>query len=391
MRTFGLSLAVVILAGTGTAAAQPELEGATLAVKLKPQIGFVDDPFAFDGGGGRLLWINADADKRAELRIVDLAQAGAQLAAIDISKFTTSPIRADFVLDGNRYFVVARDSDDAALTAALIDGAGKVVRRFGPATDIRLRQSARAEVVTYNRVQQNPKKGTPTIQHNIAIYDLASGRRKVQRQLVAAESGMVAKLDFRIVAFASEYTRVMGIKGGVWDKKEDQRTPDVEAWYDLAAGKFISKVDITDVIAHAKKQKLLADHPNQDPFLMVAEDLSGLHLVEGGVARRVELAEVFHHYDHKSLQVQSAAPGATIYFTMTIDPVHPDAVARKRAVTQYIDLYELKAGERKATRRSRLKRPGNFLFRATGEHWAVLPLHLGFSRGGTEMRVYALK
>ncbi len=386
-----LLVVVALLAWSGIAAAQVQPQGASLAVKIKPQAGFVDDPFTFDGGGGRLLWINADADKRAELRIVDLAQAGAQLATIDISKFTTSPIRAEFVLDGNRYFVVARDAEDAPLTAALIDGTGKVVRRFGPATDIRLRQAARPQVVTYNRVQQTPKKGTPTVLHTVTIYDLATGKRTVQRQMVADESGMVPKLDFRIVAFADEYTKVMGIKGGVWDKKEDQRTPDVEAWYDLATARFISKVDIADVMAHARKQKLLADHPNQEPFLMVAEDLSGLQLVEAGIPRTIELAEVFHHYDHKSLQTQPAAPGATLYFTMTIDPVHSDAVAKKRAVTPYIDLYELKPGARKATRRARLERTGNFRFRATAEHWAVLPLHVGFSRGGPELRVYALK
>ncbi|HTM22058.1 MAG TPA: hypothetical protein VL172_16160 [Kofleriaceae bacterium] len=383
--------AALLLAASTPAVAQPDVDGATLQTTLKPQTGFVDDPFAFDGAGGRLLWVNADAADHAEIRVVDLAQGGAQLSAVDISSFTSAPLRADFVLDGNHFFVVARADDDGPSTGALLDGAGKVVRKFGPATEVLLRAGgARAEVVAYTREMKPGKKG-PTVLHTIDIFDLASGKRRVHRQLVADETGMVAKLDFRIVAFESDYTRVVGVKGGYWDKKEDQRTPDVEAWYDLDGGAFTRKTDITDVMGQVKKQKLLSDHANQDPFLMVADDLTSLLWVDAGVARKIDLAEPFFHYDHKSLQVQPSA-GGSVFFTFTIDPVNADAVARKRAVTEYVDLYELKPGEAKAIRRARLKKTGpGFHFRATGEYWAVQPRHIGFSRGGPELRLYKLR
>jgi len=389
-RLLGASIAVLAMAGP--AAAQGELQGAKLVIGIKPAQGFVDDPFGFDGAGGRLLWINSDAAQRAELRVLDLAQGGAQLGAVDLSSFSINPVRADFVLDGNHYFVVARDSDEAPLTAALIDGAGKVVHRFGPATDIALHRGAAAEVVTYTREMQAGKKGPPTVTHTVDVFDLASGKRTSHRALISDDTGMVKKLDFRIVAFEADYTQAFGVKGGVWDKKEDQRTPDVEARYDMASGKFGTTTDIRDVMAHVKKQKLYADHPNQERFLMVAEDLSGLHLVNAGAATPVTLAEPFQHYDHKSLQAQPATASGSLLFTLTIDPVHPDAVARKRAVPEYIDLYELAPGATKAVRRARMRKTSQtgFRFRATSEYWAVLPLHLGFDRGGPELRVYRL-
>jgi hypothetical protein len=386
-------VAALLCAAPVPAAAQPELDGATLQTTFKPQTGFADDWFAFDGGGGRLLWVNADAAAHAEIRVVDLAQGGAQLAAVDISAFTSAPVRADFVLDGNHFFVVARPDADGPATAALIDGAGKVVRKFGPATDLVLRTGgARPEVVAYTRETKAARKGPAAVVHTIDVFDLASGKRRVHRQLAADDGGQVAKLDFRIVAFEKDYTAIFGIKGGYWDKKEDQRTPDVEGWYDVDAGKFTRRSEIADVMTSVKKQKLYADHPNQDPFLMVADDLSTLLWVDAGVPRTIELAEPFGHYDYKSLQVQPGGAGGAVRFALTIDPVNADAVARKRAVTEYVDLYQLDPGAAKAVRRARLKKTGaGFRFRATGEYWAVQPRHIGFTRGGPELRLYKLK
>src|SRR5688500_9234110 len=170
-RMRGLSLVAAgfaALSVPGIAAAQ-DLQGAKPLTTAKPQGGFVDDWFSFDGAGGRLLWINADAAARAEIRVVDLAQGGAQLAAVDISRFTLAPLRAHFVLDGNSFFVVAPGEDDGPMRAALIDGTGKVVRSFGPATDIVLHEGARTEVVTYNRESKPNKKGGPTITHTVSI------------------------------------------------------------------------------------------------------------------------------------------------------------------------------------------------------------------------------
>ncbi len=390
----GLSLMVAglaTLAVPGIAGAQ-DLEGAKPLTTAKPPSGFVDDWFAFDGAGGRVLWINADAAARAEIRVVDLAQGGAQLAAVDISKFTLAPLRAHFVLDGGSFFVVAAPAEaDGPVTAALIDGTGKVVRSFGPANDIVLHEGARTEVVTYTRTIKPGKKGGPTTTHRVTITDLATGKRRINRELVADESGLVAKLDFRITAFLSDYTRAVGVKGGYWDKKEDTRTPDVEAWYSLDTGKFEKTLPITDLMGQAKKAKLFADHPNVDPFLMVADDLTSLLRVADGVPQKIDLAQPFHHYDHKSLQVQPGSTAGSIFFTFTIDPVNADAVAKKKAVTEWVDLYELKAGETKAIRRARVKKTGNgFRFRATATHWALLPRHVGFSRGGAELRLFTL-
>ncbi len=52
---------VVIGLGEAKAKKWPQLVGAKPVETVKPARGFVDDPFIFDGAGGRLLYVNADA------------------------------------------------------------------------------------------------------------------------------------------------------------------------------------------------------------------------------------------------------------------------------------------------------------------------------------------
>jgi hypothetical protein len=73
--------------------------------------------------------------------------------------------------------------------------------------------------------------------------------------------------------------------------------------------------------------------------------------------------------------------------------VNPDAVARRRADKEWLDLYELAPGAKKAVRKARMRVKGKtaLSWRATGSYWIVVPRHVGFDRGGKAIRVYALK
>src|SRR5690606_31886242 len=115
--------------------AQAELVGMTHVKTIKPARGFIDDPFAFDDPGGRLLYINSDTGKQVDLHVLDL-ENGAELARLDITKVTTAPTAVRFADD--RFFVTSRTADGKRVTAALVDASGKVQRTFGPASDILL-------------------------------------------------------------------------------------------------------------------------------------------------------------------------------------------------------------------------------------------------------------
>ena len=366
---------------------------AKLIETVKPARGFVDDPFRFDGAGGRMVYINADAANLAEIRVIDLTQGGAQLANIDISKFTTTPVSVDFVLDGDHFFVVSRPDKDQPAIAALINKRGKVLRKFGPADDIVLTEDNGAQiVVAYSAKADKPATGSPTVTHTVSAWSLEKGATMVkERSLVADPAGLVASMDFRISYWAKDYLRVVGVEGGSWDAKEDQRSPNREAWFDFRTGTISKRIEIANLIEHTQRRTLLGEHNNEAEFLISANDLSGVRIEGEKISKAIKLAEPFHHYLHTSLTYQRSAEGG-FFFTLKIDPVNADAVARKRAVPEYLDLYELAAGSTKAVRRARILLKGNrnYRWRASVDHWVLVPLHIGFDRGGKELQIYAL-
>src|SRR5258705_11791634 len=89
----GLCVAVVVLGLASVAQAQIKREAPPVGVKplstVHPDEGFVEDAYAFDGSGGRLALVRADASSLAELQVLDLAQGGAVLGKFDLSAATT--------------------------------------------------------------------------------------------------------------------------------------------------------------------------------------------------------------------------------------------------------------------------------------------------------------
>src|SRR4029079_781480 len=81
--------------------------------------------------------------------------------------------------------------------------------------------------------------GKGVVRHELELVELDKGKRvgKV-RTLDVDGGGTVAKLDLHVNHWTDGYTHAIGIKGGHWDPKENQRTPDVLGDYDLADGKL---------------------------------------------------------------------------------------------------------------------------------------------------------
>lgn len=393
------ALLIPALASGGKRKKAPALVDVTHLNSVKPANGFVDDPFLFDGAGGRVLYVNADAGDLAELRVIDLTQNAAQLVTVDISGFTTTPVDVRFVGDGDQYFVTSRKEGAAQVTAALIDSKGKALSKFGPADDIRLTTyDGQTAVVLYSRTEVTPKKtkrkkkATTQVHHSVELYTLKKKRIGKKKVLKTDLDGFVEKLDFKVVYFMNDYTRAVGMKGGTYDAKEDQRSPDSEGWYDVMSGTFSRQVEVDNVLSHARRQRMLAEHQNEPEFLTIATDLSGVQRVDREANTAISLAEDFHHYDHTTLEYQRADDG-TLFFTMQIDPVNADAVARKKADPKYLDLYELGPRSNKAKRRGRilLTDKRKMAWRATSEFWVVVPRHIGFDRGGKSLEIYELK
>lgn len=402
-----LVAAAAMVAGvwTAPAAAAPAAKpkpGATVGVRLvhtvKPPSGFVDDPIAFDGAGSRLAYVHSDSAALCQLEVLDIAQGFASIASIDLAKVTTAPSDLAFTAGADRVFVTYRvgaSEDGAGKAAVLVDvSTGKIVRRFGPADDVRLgRYDGEPVVVAYDATRKRDRKGRVWVTHRVDVRRLDTGKRVGKPlSLVADDTGYIEKLDFRLQYWLDDYLTAVGVKGGTWDRVEDQRSPDVAARYDVVQRLFVRKDPIADLTEFAREVQVRREHANEASFLRVAHDLSGLYWHRDGErAVPIALAQPFHHYDPKSLLYQRAADGG-MFFSLEIDPVNPDAVARKKADPKWLDLYRLAPGAAKAERVGRvLLGQRKIAWRASDRHWALLEKHIGFSRGGPVLRVYAVR
>jgi hypothetical protein len=367
----------------------PAAEGVALAARYAPDKGFVDDVFAFDGAGGRLAVVRTDGSAFAEVEILDLGRKGASAGTFDLSPHTTAPARIDFVGDGARLLVTARGGDEK-VSAWVLDLSGKLVRRFGPATDVALTEIGGVEAVAVFDAREDTRRGGFT--YDVTFLRIADGRPVGRRRtLVADAEGFVKNLDLSVLYWQGGYTRLVGRKRGGYDRTKDQRMNDGQAIYDVVAGAIARNAAVEDLIAWAAVVKLRAERPNVPAFLLVTEDLRGLELFTADDRRvPVKVAEPFSRYDSKSL-VQELGRDGRIWFSLTIDPVNPAAVARKVSDPEIVDLYVVEAGGGEARRVARLPRTDRpFGWRVSTGRWAVLRKHRAFARGGTELEIYDL-
>jgi hypothetical protein len=370
-------------------------QDATLLHTLAPVRGFVDSPLAFDAAGGRLIYVNTDAADLCELVVWDL-NTKSEVMRVDLKPFTTSPLAVQDVVDGEHFLVLSKGATEGSVVGAVMDQKGAATRKFGPATDIvRTQYDGQDAVTVYLREEIAPKKkkDRPMVRHTIEVFALASGKRLGKKAVISTDpEGYSQKLDFKVNHWALGYTRAIGIKGGEYDRKEDQRSPNIEAWYDVPRATFAKKIPIPDLVEHTKRLQVLAQHPNESAFVAIATDLSGLVVYSDGAGPTpIELAEPFRHYLHTSFLPQPAQPGQPLFFSLEIDPVHPDAVERKRAEEKWLDLYMVTPGAKRADRIARLplddNQPG-YRWRARPSRWVLIPRHVGFERGGPSLLIY---
>ena len=375
-------------------------QNASLVATLIPDTGFVDDPFTFDMAGSRLAYVASDAGNSCHLVVVDTVQR-TELYRVNIGKFTLKPERVEFVLDGEQFLVWARDEKTGKKRVGLLDSKGRIKRKFGPADDIVQTNFQGQEALVLHDVSSLKKKGKrarhkegdPRVRHSVTVYGLRNGKVLGKKgQLDLDETDKSAALDFTLKYWAQDFTVAVGIKGGVWDRKEDQRSPDFEGWYDMTTATFSKRIPIQHLVQHRERMERLVKHAKRNRDIIVRHNLSGVDLVNDGVFSPLDLEVPFHHYDHTSLVTQASSSG-NIYFTLTIDPVHPDAAAKRRAVEPWMDLYEYNPQTKKAVRRARLLPPKGrrHSWRATSTYWALVPRHIGFDRGGTQLLLYALE
>lgn len=362
--------------------------GLTAAWRFVPTSGFVDDPIASDGK--RLVFAVSDM-ARAELRAVDLA-AGTELAPpVDISAVTTRPLHLAWIGD---HVLVIGTSGEAQL-AALVDLDGKDAKGKPLASPV-LHQTPAADRATL--VVRDGKslialyKTTPIktgTRHSIELRAAATGKRVgAIKSLDLDGADKNAKLDFTVNHWTAGFTRAVGRKGGVWVKAENQRSPDVEAVYDVPTGKFVATADIADLLENRTRFAVLKDAGGKELFVRQSADLTQLELWQDGTKTVLALDQPQGLYDAtRSFDVAMGPEGPWI--ALQIDPVNAEAVKRQKADVEYWDLFEVEGA--KATRRARIWAGGTrFRFGFAGDRLWVIDRNIGFDRGGKSLAVYAV-
>lgn len=365
----------------------PAVVGANELMKITTPVGFVDDAVGY--ANQRVAYVVAESGTKAELHVVQLGCATCvaekQEIVVDLAPITLRPTTVQLV--GNRVFVIGQ-VDEGNQIAALVDPAhaARPVYKLGPATHITLITRDGKQRVAVHEATAT-KTGT---RHVVSLFAIENGRRVAKSRPFELDSDRNKKLDFRVNHWGEGWTLAGGIKGGEWVKKENQRSPDTEATYDLISGKIVDNQRITDLFEQRKRYQVLADANGKLDFVRMAPDNSAIELWRRGKLTTVELDQALSQYDPKSLQGVFGADG-TAWLALKVDPVNAEAVARKKADPEYLDVYRV-GPDGKATRKARILAKGvRHRFGVLDDMFWLLEQSSGFDRGGRALTIYKLQ
>ena len=383
----GSSILVLLLAGLASAQPRPKLPalvGATEVVKLNPPSGFIDDVVA--GDAQHIAYVVADTAGHAELHVY--VRASKAEYVVDIAAITTHPTALAVV--GQRGFVVGK-TDDGREVAALVEladtaktKAGAAVYKLGPATDITvITRDGKQRVAVH---EATPIAGGT--RHDVELVAIETGKRvAAAKPLELDAKGTNAKLQLTVNHWSDGFTRAYGTKAGEWNRKENERAPDVEATYDLVSRKISDLKTITDVVEQRKRFQTLAGQPRLE-LVRMTWDNSGVEVWSAGKPHAITLDQPITNYDPTSLEGVVTGADGSGWLALEIDPVNVDAVARKKADPEYLDIFRVGA-DGKAVRKSRvLSTKIRHHFGVVGDQFWLLERLAGFDRGARSLTFY---
>lgn len=393
------SFAVLLLAGAGVAVAQPKagtpatplapLVGAAEVVRINPPAGFIDDPVTSDDQ--RIAYVVTETGTKSELHVYSYAAKAEQV--VDISGVTLRPVALQLV--GPRALVIGV-TEDGSNNAALVEladkgkvKAGAVVYKLGPATHITpIVRDGKPRLAVHKAVA-----GAAGTRHDVELVAIETGKRVAAgRSFELDSASKQAKLELTVNHWSDGMTKAYGIKAGAWSRKEDQRSPDTEATYDLITGK-VTTAPIKDLYEQRRRFQALADGNGLDAVRM-AWDNSGLQVWKNGKPTAITFDEPFSSYDPKSMQAFVTADGGA-WIALKVDPVNAAAVERKKADPEYFDLFRV-TPDGKATRKTRVLAKGlrhrfGLVADKAGDKFWLLERNAGMDRGGRSLAVYQVQ
>src|SRR6185312_7279332 len=239
---------------------------------------------------------------------------------------------------------------------------------------------------TYTR---NEKK---TVEHALVAYavdTLKPVKRRTWRE--DAEGQLkVAPSTVKPLWWADGFTVLAALRAGEFDKSRDMRRPDRYTRLDTFAGKVLVEEEVKDVLGFTQISLVRRDQPNMPVIARFSDDRKQLLLVDGIEEHEVKPARPLWKYDVNSLKWQTI-DDKRVVLSLTIDPVNPDAVARKKADADDIELYDVDRKTLAATLRLTLPGQGRpSSWQEERNRLLLLRKDKGFDRGGIALEIYEL-
>jgi hypothetical protein len=395
-----LALGVGVVVGEAPAAAAARAGDAGAAGprplepvrSIKPAAGYFDDAFGLGAGGRTVAVVRTDGSTFAKLELLD-TDSGATRASFDLPgpAAAASIEQIEVLPDDRGVLLITREAaarpfdpeEPARVSLALVDAAGRVAARVGPAAAFGFPSRAPAPLlVAFDR---KPAGGGVTV-YTIAPFDpvtlAPAGKARVYR---ASAEGDVTTPPFRIAGFGDGYAQAVG-----------ERPGGRLATLDTLTGKVTDEAEDVDPLAWLRAARLRAEHPGQGRFAALNPAQAGVDIVDAmGNIEPATLAVPFSRYDPRSLRGEEGPERGTFHFSLAIDTLNADAVKRRKPDLPMLDVYAAARGKRRAGApadklEARVFVPRAVTWRA-GWGKLVLLKRLKNVRGGDELQIFELR
>lgn len=403
-------LAAVLFASVATGQTSPEAPPPPVPggppvqphFTIKAEKGFIDDPFAIAPEAKALAVLLTDAASFARVDIIDL-ETGKPRRTIELGDPQRLFERV-LLADGDQgVVVVSRDAGTGRRSAQYYNAQGKAAGLVGPVTDfgVATREGQRW-LISWSKSPSGTNESFTVIRHRLA----GLGRVGKPELYTVSKAGELHTPPLKAIEWQDGYAQIVGLRPGEYDPKKDVRLPGHAAILDTLSATIKWEAEVGDVVAWAAASELRRKMPGRSLFAVFSPDTKIFDLIDfQGRRGPIEPPVPLRYYDPTTLQEQESFTTGSLLFSLAIDPLHPEALARRKKDPSYLDIYWAHPQAVKAqapTGREPLHvaidrllrapmddRPATWL--AEGGYAAVLRKHKSFSRGGNALEVYGLE
>ncbi|HEY2743956.1 MAG TPA: hypothetical protein VGL86_05020 [Polyangia bacterium] len=373
-------LAAVLAAASGAWAAPPAAPGTAIVHFDTGGSGFIDDAYALRDDGKAIAYVTTDGATTATLHLAEVGGKSVEVAGAPVDALALAWLSPTRVL-------VVRGRDGTSTAQAFSAAGPDKGKPLGPFNKFAFATiDGKRVFTTYTRSEKK------TVEYALAAYAIDTLKPVKKRTWREDAEGQIKQgaSSVKLLWWADGFTVLAALRAGEFDKARDMRRPDRYTRLDAFGGKILVEEEVKDVLGFAQVSLLRRDQPNLPVIVRYSDDRKKLLFVDGITESDLTLPGPLWRYDFNSLRWQTL-DDKRVALSLTVDPVNPDAVNRKKADPDDIDLYSIDRQTRAPT--LVLKLPGQgrpSSWQLAANRLLLLRKDKGFDRGGVALELYDL-